>query len=51
MIFILTIIAEPEIELGEELLQGICSLKLFNFDVVKSTSQMLIDPCFGLLAK
>ena len=51
VILIPTIIAGPKIEFREEFLHGICRLDAFDFEVVQSTPEMLIDPGFRLLAK
>jgi len=51
VIFNPTIIAEPQIEFREEFVHGICWLEWFDFVVFQSTPEMLIYPCFGLLAK
>jgi hypothetical protein len=44
-------IAKPKIEFREEVLQGICRLGGFDFEVVQFTYEMLIYPGFHLLAK
>ena len=51
MVFNPTIIAEQKIDFREELSQIICRLKGFDYEVVQSMPQMLIDPRFRLLAK
>jgi len=50
LMIIQTIIAEPNIDFGEELLRGIWGSELFDFEVVQSTCRMLIYECFCRLA-
>jgi len=51
MIFNPMIIAEPKIKFREELSQGIRWLECFEFEVVQSMPEMLIDPRFRVLAE
>jgi len=51
MIFNRSIIAKPKFQFSEELSQGICWLKWFNFDVVQSMPQRFIYQKWCLLAK
>jgi len=46
MFFNPTIIAETKIIFREELLQSICRLKSFDFEVVQQKPHMLIDSDF-----
>jgi hypothetical protein len=46
-----SIIAEREMDFREGFSEGISGLETFDFEVVQSTPEMFMYPCFGLLPK